>query len=61
MQALDSCVRLNYKLLCIELGVLCQFVLVGVISITNDEDIVYVTGVVQYLFGLYEGSDVGMF
>ena len=42
-------------------GVLCQFVLVGVNSIINEEDIVYVTGVVQYLFGLYEESDVGMF
>jgi hypothetical protein len=41
--------------------VLCQFVLVGVFSIINDEDIVYVTCVVLYLFGLYEGSDVGMF
>jgi len=33
----------------------------GVISAINDEDIVCVTGVVQYLFALYEGSDVGMF
>ena len=40
---------------------LCQFDLVGVISIIDDEDIVYVTCVVQYLFGIYEGSDVGMF
>jgi len=41
--------------------VLWQFVLVDVISIINDKDIVYVTCVVQYLFGLYEGSDVGVF
>jgi len=40
---------------------MCQFVLVGVIGIINDENIVYVTGELQYLFGLYEESDVGMF
>jgi len=40
---------------------LCQVVLVGAFSIINDEDIIYVTGVEQYLFGIYEGSDVDMF
>jgi len=41
--------------------VLYQVVLVGAFSIINDDDIIYVSGVRQYLFGLYEGSDVDVF
>ena len=40
---------------------LCQFVLVGINSNIIDEDIVYVTCVVEYLLELYEGFDVGVF
>ena len=40
---------------------MCQVVLVGTFSNINDEDIIYVTGVEQYLFGIYEGSDVDVF
>jgi len=54
MQPLDSCVGLNFRSVCIEL-VYCAF------STINDEDIIYVTGVEQYLFGIYEGSDVDVF
>jgi len=36
-------------------SVLCEVVLVGAFSIINDEDVICVTGVEQYLFGIYEG------
>jgi len=42
-------------------GVLCQVVMVGGFGITNDEDVIYVLGVKQYAFGLYERSDVDVF
>jgi len=42
-------------------GVLCQVVLVGAFSIINDEDIISVMGLEQYLFEIYEGSDVDVF
>ena len=34
---------------------MCEVVLVGAFSIINDEDVICVTGVEQYLFGIYEG------
>ena len=33
----------------------------GAFSIINNEDIIYVTGVEQYLFGIYDWSDVDVF
>jgi len=41
-------------------GVLCQVVMVGCFGVIN-EDVIYVLGVKQYAFGLYEGSDVDVF
>ena len=61
MRPLGSCVGLNCSLQCSELECFCQFVLVGVNSNIIDEDIVYVTCVVEYLLELYEGFDVGVF
>ena len=40
---------------------LYQAVLVGAFCIINDEDIIYVSGVKQYLFEFYEGFEVDVF
>jgi len=33
-------------------------VMVCCFGVVNDEDVIYVPGVKQYVFGFYEGSDV---
>jgi len=42
-------------------GVLCQVVMVCCFGVVNDEDVIYVLGVKEYVFGLCEGSDVDVF
>jgi len=39
-------------------GVLCQVVTVCCFGVVSDKDVIYVPDVKQYVFGLYEGSDV---
>ena len=42
-------------------GVLCQIVMVGCFGIIDDKNVIYISGVKQYVFGLYEGFDVDLF
>ena len=40
---------------------LCQVVMVGCFGIIDDENVIYISGVKQYVFGVYEGFDVDLF
>ena len=42
-------------------GVLCQVVMVCCFGITEDKNVIYISGVKQYVFGVYEGFDVDLF
>ena len=40
---------------------LCQIVMVGYFGIIDDKKVIYISGIKQYVFGLYEGFDVDLF
>jgi len=35
--------------------------MVGYFGITDDKNVLYISGIKQYVFGLYEGFDVDLF
>ena len=57
MHPLDSGVGLNCRLACIVL-VYCVRYSWSVVSVSDDEDVIYVSSVILYAFGFYEGCDV---
>jgi len=42
-------------------GVLCQVVIVGCFGIIDDKNVIYISGVKQYDFGVYVGFDVDIY
>jgi len=42
-------------------SVLCQVVIVGCFCIRDDKNVIYISGVKQNVFGVYEGFDVDFF